>query len=689
MAGKFVENYKKRFVNPYNFIPLMESCSRSVPTAEFEDCYTGYFDCRIKLLTPLFIPNTSSSSRLLSEEEKRNEKCKDEKWKGYDFYSYDDWSSEEWEGKGLPLPPQNPAIPGSEIRGALRSVFEAAFNGCMSSVSMDRVLSRRTNKPKKPGILKKINNEWVIIPCKRAMLFIGNKESTIPDEKMGIAVGRYRYNHWKEGQEIWVKFGNDQFTKETRKGSIKIAEVVNQYEVIENSSLTHYNRAKEERRRELRKKGYVKSWLHKGERFAHKHHESVFYDCNESEEALIRVNHSLDIDSLKIILEQYRDLGKNRNIGRDGKWYDGYEVFERGTLVYYSEVEDHVYLSPACLGREVFTKTVGTLLKENGGYDPCADEKLCPACQVFGMVGKSGKGKTYARASKVRVTDAVLIDPARDGGALFEEPVVLPELGEPKPGTVEFYTEPPYGPSEKWKKGQGFWTYDYKYKVQNNKNPQNMRILSVRELKLRGRKYYWHSQVDLEQYRGNQLSAMKQRIRPMKAVGRDEEPLFRFRVYFERLNRTQLNQLKWAIDFGNPACAHKIGRAKPLGFGSVRLSIDNLYLREIDKGTGIWEMKRETNIENFFSHPVEASEALKIVQKMANWEERPRNVQYPSVDPGSHGTPYKKNETASHQWFKENKKDGYFMKVLPKADEDARKNLESEKALYTYTRNKN
>lgn len=36
MAGKFVENYKKRFVNPYNFIPLMESCSRSVPTAELK-----------------------------------------------------------------------------------------------------------------------------------------------------------------------------------------------------------------------------------------------------------------------------------------------------------------------------------------------------------------------------------------------------------------------------------------------------------------------------------------------------------------------------------------------------------------------------------------------------------------------------------------------------------------------------
>lgn len=689
MAEKFAENYKKRFVNPYNFIPLMEACSRSVPIAEFEDCYTGYFDCTIKLLTPLFIPNSSSSSRLLSEEEKRVEKCKEEKWKGYDFYSYDDWSSEEWEGNGLPLPPQNPAIPSSEIRGALRSVFEAAFNGCMSSVSVDRGLSRRTNEPKKPGILKKINNEWVIIPCKRAMLFIENRQISNPGKKMGIPVRRSKYNRWKEGQEIWVQFGRDKFTKKTYKGSIEIAKVVEQYEAIEDSSLTHYNSAKEERRRELREKGYVQSWLHKGEKFAHKHHESVFYDCIESEEALIRVNHSSDIDNLKIILEQYRDLGKNRNIGRDGKWYGGYDIFEKGTLVYYNDVEDHVYLSPACLGREVFSKKIGDLLKENGDYAPCADEKLCPACQIFGMVRKSGKGKTYARGSKIRVTDAVLIDSARDGRGLFEEPVVLPELGEPKPGTVEFYTEPPYGQSEKWKKGQGFWTYDYKYKVQNNKNSNNIRVLSAKEPKLRGRKYYWHSQVDLEQYRGNQLSAMKQRIRPMRAGGRDEEPLFRFRVYFERLNRTQLNQLKWAIDFGNPACAHKIGRAKPLGFGSVRLNIDNLYLREIDKDTGIWEMKKETNMENFFSHPVETSEALRIVQKMANWEERPRNVKYPSVEQGAPGTPSKINETASHQWFKNNKKGGYFMKVLPKADEDARKNLASEKALYTYTKIKN
>lgn len=685
MAEKYVENYEKRFVNPYNFIPLMEKCNRSIPTAEFEDCYTGYFNCRIKLLTPLFIPNTSSSSRLLSEEEKKDKRCRDEKWKGYDFYSYDDWSSEEWGGREMPLPPQNPVIPGSEIRGALRSVYEAAFNGCMSSVSVDRVLSRRTNKPKKPGILKKKNNEWVIVPCKRAMLFIGNKESESekPNKKMGIAVGRCKYNHWKEGQEIWVKFGTEKFTKKTGKGKFKIAE----YEEIGDSSLTHYSEEAEERRRKLKQKGYVQGWLHKGEKFSQKHHESVFYHYNKHNEMVIKVRHSSDIDNLKIVLEQYRDQGKKCNIGKDGKRYEDYKLSEEGTLVYYSNEGDHVYLSPSRLDREVFTKTIGDLLHENGGYGPCTDEKLCPACQIFGMVGKSVKGKTYAYGSKVRVTDAVLINPVRDGEELFEEVVVLPELGEPKPGTVEFYTEPPYQPSEKRFKGQGFWTYDYKVKDQNNKNPEDMQILSHKEPKLRGRKYYWHSRVNLEQYRGNKPSAMKQRIRPMRAGKRDEEPWFCFRVYFERLNRVQLTQLKWAIDFGNPACAHKIGRGKPLGFGSVQLIIDNMYLREIDEETGIWKMKRETNIEDFLSNSVETCEALKIVQMMANWEEQPLNVQYPSVEQGIYGKPSKKNETASHQWFKNNKENGYFMKVLPKADEDAKKELEKEKALYTFTQN--
>ena len=490
MAKEWIENYNKRFVNPYNFIPLMGTCSRSDPRIDFNDSYTGYFDCKIKLLTPLFIPNTSSSTRLLSKAEKSDGRCKTDKWKGYDFYSYDDWSQENSEKEDDVPPPQNPVIPGSEIRGAVRSVYEAAFNGCMSSVSEDRVLFCKTNMRERPKNLK-------------------NK-----------------------------------------------------------------------------------------------------------------------------------------------------------------------------LSNPKIKKKVGYLLKENGGFVPCSSKKLCPACQIFGMVEKSKQpeqGNTYAYGSKVRITDAVLIEPI-DDNCLFENPIILPELGEPKPKCVEFYTEPPYQEKERSVKGNGFWTYDYRYIYNYKLEPTREQPLRRNEPKLRGRKYYWHSSVNLKEYEGNELSAMKQRIRPMKAL--EDKPLFQFRVYFERLTKEQLNQLKWAIDFGDPECAHKIGRAKPLGFGSVQLSVNDVHLRNIHEDTGLWEMEK-IEMKTFFDQSIVLSEPAEIVQLMANWEKRPKRVEYPSVEQGSGGKGKKVNETASHQWFTANKKGNTFKKVLPKAKEDARKDLKPEKALYT------
>ena len=85
MAEMFEKGFSKRFVNPYNFIPLMGKCERSVPEVN-DSGYTGYFDCEIKLLTPLFIPNTSSCLRLLTDSEKSDDRCQKERWKGYDFF---------------------------------------------------------------------------------------------------------------------------------------------------------------------------------------------------------------------------------------------------------------------------------------------------------------------------------------------------------------------------------------------------------------------------------------------------------------------------------------------------------------------------------------------------------------------------------------------------------------------------
>lgn len=687
------EDKKQRFVNPYNFIPLAGRCERSKPETGKES-YTGYFDCRIRLLTPLFIPNTSSSTRLLKGEEKRELKCQEEQWKGYDFFSYDDWWDKAMPNEGLPQPPKEPVIPGSEIRGAVRSVHEAAFNGCLSNVSMDRTLSRRTNEPKKPGILRKENGKWFIHTCKKIMLYVAREKYKKPNDRNGITVPEEKYKDWEEGQEIWIKPGNS-YLKKIGGRDIKIGTVAADYKEIPNSSVANLNMSDKMQnlRKKLRTDEYVQGWLHKGEIFSRKHHESVFYYSETSEK--IQVKHEADVKGLEKILDEYRNPKKNAMLSKKG-WYSEYKVCEKGTLVYYCKTKDgHVYLSPACIGKEVFSKTIKELLESSGGYQPCTGKELCPACQIFGMLEKAEKSNTNAYGSRVRVTDATLIHPVEDTESLFLNPVILPEMGEPKPGTVEFYTESPYtGTKEKNMQKKGYWTYDYKYEINNKGMYGEKEILGRDQPKLRGRKYYWHSDMDndlasekFKETDTNTVSAMKQRIRPLKAGGIKSEPLFCFRVYFEQLSKQQLGQLKWALDFGNPDCAHKIGRAKPLGFGSTQIIVDALNLRKIDMDTGRWMVEKQ-ELEKFSIEPDAANEAVQTLQCMANWEKRPENVHYPMGETISHDGKSNANSNASHQWFTMNKGNiakPNFFKVLPKATEDALKNLDPNKALYKLT----
>ncbi len=48
------------------------------------------------------------------------------------------------------------------------------------------------------------------------------------------------------------------------------------------------------------------------------------------------------------------------------------------------------------------------------------------------MMEKAEESGTNAYGSKIRITDALLRDQVENSRTLFEEPVVLPELGEPQ-----------------------------------------------------------------------------------------------------------------------------------------------------------------------------------------------------------------------------------------------------------------
>ena len=120
---------EERFVNPYNFAPLRGEVKRGVPE---KGSLTGKIECVLKAVTPLAFPDHEKQT---SNEE---EHCK------YPFFSISD---------------DVHIIPGSSLRGTVRSMFEAVTNSCLS-VNNNNILSSRHSYPRTPAILVKENGKW-------------------------------------------------------------------------------------------------------------------------------------------------------------------------------------------------------------------------------------------------------------------------------------------------------------------------------------------------------------------------------------------------------------------------------------------------------------------------------------------------------------------------------------------------
>lgn len=650
----------QHFTNPYNFVPLEGTCNKTRYNLGQEECLTGYFECTLELLTPLFIPNTSCPQALCNLQEIEKGFC------GYEFSSYENLSGKtERDKNNHTFPPKDPVISGSEIRGAVRSVYEAAFGGCMSTIAADISLGRRSPLNKHPGFLQKKRDGsggYEIVPCKRAMLFVDRKylQNFKDDfEKTGCPMPEKLYKSLKEGQKIWIKLLDKGYPKSTPKGEIRLdVRVVTGYKIAEKG--------------EMCPDGYYAGWLHKGEPFGtKKHHESVFYyeENQKAGKAEKREVGWEEVELLKTVLEEYQ-APKEKFEKREGNYSEFKPDFNRMLVYYCKDRGVPSYMSPACIGREAYYKTLRTILEKNGGFEPCGSrEALCPACKVFGMV--SGKtGECDAVGSRVRFTDAMLKQKfSGDVRSNYYNEMVLPEAGEPRPGAAEFYTISPYKNEDAKDKGwdtKGYWTYDYMC-VKEKKGSKREMLPDALPM-IRGRKFYWHSN-NWGQYQGdNNLNhIMKQRIRPIKeSDNKTGDRLFCFRVYFDRLNQEELKFLRWSLDFADSACAHKLGRGKPLGFGSAKIHINDLKLQQMDYETGEIRLS-STDFKSLSADIDEDGEAIKTLKLMANYKDTPKNIRYPESDDG--------RGKESFRWFANNRVSGSgmqttFTQVLPKALEE-------------------
>lgn len=123
---KWVENSSvKRFINPYNFVSLNGETQRSEP--ETGDL-TGKITVSLTVKTPLAIPDTDNKT---IEKVMINDKPHDHKV--YPFFNV--------AGK--------PVIPGSQLRGMIRSAYETLSNSCYS-VNNNNIMSARHANPGTP-----------------------------------------------------------------------------------------------------------------------------------------------------------------------------------------------------------------------------------------------------------------------------------------------------------------------------------------------------------------------------------------------------------------------------------------------------------------------------------------------------------------------------------------------------------
>lgn len=147
------KNPKSGFVNPYNFVRLSSSPVARASTDEGGRLW-GRISCTLQTKTPLGMPDVGS-------EQAGSEQAGSKQAGSPEFWPF---FRANYGKRGEQL-----AIPGSEIRGVIRSAFEALDNACLS-VNNDNILSSRHPIARKPGLLafKKKNGFSTRQPVKQS-----------------------------------------------------------------------------------------------------------------------------------------------------------------------------------------------------------------------------------------------------------------------------------------------------------------------------------------------------------------------------------------------------------------------------------------------------------------------------------------------------------------------------------------
>lgn len=560
----------KGFVNPYNFICFPKEKAHAYAD---EDRHTGVIHYTITTKTPLFIPNSSSETAFTESGTPDHKSC--------DFFSYTELDpTKKYEDEY-----HIPVIPGSEMRGVVRNVYETLTDSCMSVLNTDTYPVKRSPERFAPALLHRDHEgNWELLPALSLRIGLGEDahwETTKKGKKIRRATKPPKnFESFHNGTTVYY-----QKPEQNEKGSWKAIE---QYS-DEPGKYTNY--------------GYLLKW---GMGVAKLHYHVFAVQKNKPAISELKISRDIVERKMLPVLESYLD--QPALIPHNKAAYEEYandlKRFLNGKEeayfpVTYSQIGNRgiFYLAPAIFSKEVSNQNLDKLA---GKFRPCKED-FCPACDLFGSVGTNNEN---AKGSKIRFSDLYpekydqimiewkepeqITDLKKDEqkktdinqkikNAFYLEKnngkVTLQALAEPKLGNVEFYLKKPDEKAE-------FWTYDYyttRDEYDDGRGQTHLYTASGKNCQLRGRKYYWHHRkVDISQE--IEKTKLNKTIRPVKSG-----VTFEGELYFEGISKRQLNQLLWILDSSEQVEGKtpglKLGGVKPLGYGSVVCNVTSVEER--------------------------------------------------------------------------------------------------------------
>lgn len=588
-----IDQSPKFFHNPYNFVPALP---RDKVTNELGDRepvghdqylpgnWSGSIRVKLTTKTPLLIPDAFQAN---------------EDGKGHKTFS-------------LRMLNGKPYLPSTSIKGMLRSAYEAVTNSRLSVFSKhDEPLVYRMSAANSfvyPAVVRKskdgLKNVLRIMPGYVVMGSAGKlpcyKKDSIEADK-GLGEAALPYHHKSEflpshQDKVWVKFNSSNDSNDLP-GRIKPYFPGNLMKNVVTRICQRDNNEPLPDQYNTWHKGIV---CISGANIKEKRYERVFIEDDKNDRRLLiddRLNQlwtDMIIDYRNVKLNQ-RSLAKRKAENHQPDEYLGHEpgktafsrhIYEPGSekltpdTLCYVELDTKLQrgeeqkitsknikaILPVIVSRHFYDADPQSLLDRS--LQPATkDEELSPADRVFGWVNQAGKG---AYRGNLRISDVCCM--TSSPVEKFELGLPLAILGQPQPQQGRFYAA---------EDDQG--TPVKRIGKQNLYQPGSG---------LRGRKVYPHHQSLPDDYWKEPLedrqhtNTYQEYRRPITKDGIDKdnqnrsitewvkpEVTFEFSIEITNLSSVELGALLWLLTLPENHY-HRLGGGKPLGFGSVAVSVD-------------------------------------------------------------------------------------------------------------------